>query len=612
MMNNINIFRENKITAFLLLFAALIILNACTADHGEGWADERYVSNYEFYFDNINPKTGLAFTAEEIAVLGWNPAKEGKYEEGEAIELKFVLPKQITNLTVNNTVDNSELYSFNSAEADGEKYKISISTTLTELGLLELKDKIFLKFNFEYQDGAVGTVIYKITYVKIEVIDPNADLSKNLVGYWRFNNPDNLGQASIGNDLILNGAASHSSVTGVNAEDGAALLDVGSWYDVDHGMAASGGANVNTYTMVWDTKVSAADLGKYICLLQYNTANDSDGSFYINPDAGFWFNGGPSDYSGTIQADTWHRIALAVDAPEVRLYVDGVEIYKSETLASPDGKFSLDLSKFIILGENSSNNGNGEDNPISISEFMLFDTAFAGGVIESFPPVTEPAIPSLSQDLVGRWKFDDAADLTKASYGKDLALNGAASHSAVAGVNAEDGAALLDVGTWYDVDHGMAATSGGANVNTFSMIWDVKVASADLGKYICLLQYNIANDSDGSFYINPDAGFWFNGGPSDYAGTIQGDTWHRIVLTVDSPEVRLYVDNVLIYTDDTLAGLDGKYSLDLSKFIILGENSSNDGNGEDNPISITDFLLFDKAFSQIVVEGLPTVDTPVF
>ena len=79
------------------------------------------------------------------------------------------------------------------------------------------------------------------------------------------------------------------------------------------------------------------------------------------------------------------------------------------------------------------------------------------------------------------------------------------------------------------------------------------------------------------------------------------------------PEVRLYVDGVLIYTDDTLANpADGKFSLDLSKFIILGENSSNDTNAEDNPISITDFLLFDKALSKTVVEGLPAVDTPVF
>ena len=609
-MKKINITKRYKISTLLLLFVVLIF-SACTKDNGEGWSDERYTTNFEYFFDNINPKTGVAFTEDDIAELGWNPAKEGRYEEGEAVLLKLVLPKQITGLTVTNTVDGTELFNFSSAETDGNKYKIEIATTLPDLGLVELKDNIFLNFNFKYQDGAIGTVLYKITYVKIEVIDPNADLSKNLVGYWRFNNPDNLGQASIGNDLILNGAASQTSVTGVSADDGAAKLDVGSWYDVDHGMAATGGDNVNTFTMLWDVNVASSDLGKYICLLQYNTANDSDGSVYINPDAGFWFNGGPSDFAGTIQGSTWHRVVLTVDAPEIRLYVDGVLIYTDDTLATPDGKFSLDLSKFIILGENSSNDGNGEDNPISITEFMLFDTAFASGTIESFPAVTEPALPSISQDLVGRWKFDDAADLTKASYGKDLALNGAATHSPISGVSAEDGAAKVDVGSWYDVDHGMAA-SGGDNVNTFTMIWDVNVASSDLGKYICLLQYNTANDSDGSVYINPDAGFWFNGGPSDFAGAIQGNTWHRIVLTVDAPEIRLYVDGILIYSDDTLATPDGKFSLDPSKFIILGENSSNDGNGEDNPISITDFLLFDKAFSQTVVEGLPTVDMPVF
>ncbi len=611
-MKKINIIKEYKIAALLLLFVALIF-SACSKDNGEGWSDERYTTNFAYYFDNINPKTGLTFTPEEIAVLGWNPAKEGRYEEGEAVVLKFVLPKQIIGLTVTNTTDGSEMYSFTSAEADGDKYKIDISTTLPELGLLELKDNIFLKFDFTYQDGAVGTVIYKITYVKIEVIDPNADLSKNLVGYWRFDDPNNLGAATIGNDLTLNGAATHTAVSGVNAEDGAALVDVGTWYDVDHGMAASGGSNVNTYTMIWDVKVASGDLGTYICFLQNNIANDSDGAVYIHPNAGFWFNGGPGGHAeGTIQGDTWHRVVLAVDAPELRFYVDGVEIYKDEVIAGADGTYSLNLAKTIILGENSSNDGNGEDNPITISEFMLFDTAFPKTVIESFPAVTEPAIPSISQDLVGRWKFDDAANLTNATIGNDLTLNGAATHTAVSGVNAEDGAALVDVGTWYDVDHGMAA-SGGSNVNTYTMIWDVKVASGDLGTYICFLQNNIANDSDGAVYIHPNAGFWFNGGPGGHAeGTIQGDTWHRVVLAVDAPELRFYVDGVEIYKDEVIAGADGTYSLNLAKTIILGENSSNDGNGEDNPITISDFLIFDKAFSKTVIEGMPAVDTPVF
>ncbi|WP_242204266.1 LamG domain-containing protein [Aestuariivivens insulae] len=606
MMKKINIIKSYTAIVCLLLFTVILsMLNGCTPDRGAGWADERYLTNFEYYFDNPNPKTGVAYTEEELAALDYDPSKEGKFEEGDPVVLSFVLPKQLKNLSVTNTVNGDELYSFTEAQPDGDKFRINISTTLPELGLLELKDKIFLKFDFNYLDGAQGSVIYKITYVKIEVIDPNADLSKNLVGYWRFNDPNNLGKATIGNDLIIAGAGSHSAIAGINAEDGAALVDTESWYEVDHGMPAVGGSNVNTYTMIWDVKVSAADLGKYIDLLQTNTANDSDGPVYIDPDGGFWFNGGASGFGGTIQADTWHRIVLAVDAPEVRFYVDGVEIYTNDLLASKDGIFSLDLSKFIIFGDNS---GASEDNPIGITEFMLFDTAFAGSVIQSFPAVTEPAIPSITQSLVGRWKFDAAADLTKANCGNDLVIAGAGSHSAVAGVNVEDGAALVDIGSWYEVDHGMPAV-GGANVNTYTMIWDVKVAAADLGKYIDLLQTNTANDSDGPVYIDPNGGFWFNGGASGFSGTIQADTWHRIVLAVDAPEVRFYVDGVEIYTDDLLASVDGIFSLDLAKFIIFGDNS---GTSEDNPISITDFLLFDKALSKATIEGLPTVDTVLF
>ena len=126
------------------------------------------------------------------------------------------------------------------------------------------------------------------------------------------------------------------------------------------------------------------------------------------------------------------------------------------------------------------------------------------------------------------------------------------------------------------------------------------------------MQCNIANDSDGAVYINPDGGFWFNGGNFDYNGTIKPDTWHRIVLTVDAPEVKLYVDGVLINYEEELATPDGQYTLDPSKFSIFADNSSNAGNNEDIPVSVTDFLLFGKALDQTVVEGLPSVDTPIF
>ena len=594
-----------KIT--LLLCASLFMLIACEDDDGFAYGDS---SEFDLYIHSTNPITGVDYTVEEFAELLYNPRKQEEYSEGQTINLSVVTTKEPSLIRIISGDNFSEVGSISQFSAFEGKFKSdSFTSSLENLGLLEIGDKLTIKFEVTYQDGTSGADYFSIKRIKFK--DPNAGLSQNLVGYWRFDNPNNLLQASIGNDLILNGAASHSSVTGANAEDGAALLDVGTWYDVDHGLPASGGTNVNTFTMVWDLKISAADFGKYLGLLQNNTANDGDGAVYINPDGGFWFNGGAFDFNGTIQPDTWHRIVLTVDAPEVKLYVDGILIYTDETLATPDGQYTLDPSKFSIFADNSSNAGNAEDIPVSISEFMLFDAALAEGVIESFPPVTEPAIPSLSQDLVGRWKFDDSADLTKASYGNDIILNGAASHSAVTGVNAEDGAALLDVGTWYDIDHGIPA-SGGANVNTFTMVWDINISAADFGKYLGLLQNNIANDGDGAVYINPDGGFWFNGGAFDFNGTIQPDTWHRIVLTVDAPEVKLYVDGVLINYEEALATPDGQYTLDPSKFSIFADNSSNAGNAEDIPVSVTDFLLFDKALSQIVVEGFPAVDTPIF
>ena len=602
---------------FLISCVLVTSIYSCDADYDDtkvDSVDSRLLGKDSLFIAHANPLTGLDYTQEELASLGYNPDEEELYSEGQTIDLSINLATKPKSIDVISQNDKTKIVTITDFTENNGFYTAKFNTTVIDLGL-EIKDKKTILFNITYddlgQDGFNYSSLASITFgvTRIKPFDPNASLADDLVGYWRFNDATNLLKATRGNDLVLNGAASHSATAGVNAQDGAAHLDVGTWYDVNHSIPATGGARVNEFTMIWDVKVAAADLGKYICLLQFNTANDSDGSVYIHPNAGFWFNGGPGGHAGgTIIADTWHRIVLSVSAPEVVFYVDGNEIYKAD-IATVDGKFSLDPSQFLILGENSSNSGNGEDNPISISEFMLFKSAFSESQIATLQPIGVPAIDDISNALKGRWKFDDATNLLKASCGEDLVLNGAASHSATAGVNAQDGAAHLDVGTWYDVNHSIPAT-GGARVNEFTMIWDVKVAAADLGKYICLLQFNTANDSDGSVYIHPNAGFWFNGGPGGHAGgTIIADTWHRIVLSVSAPEVVFYVDGNEIYTAD-IAAVDGKFSLDPSQFLILGENSSNSGNGEDNPISISDFLVFDTAFTTDQIEKLPAIGTP--
>lgn len=611
-----------RILQILFIAVAGLVIWSCEEEEGldPHRPDIRLEGKDRIVVIPYNPKTQANYTDLEIVNVDYNPQVEEHYFTAQAVNINIWLQQKPLLLEIfksGEDIADTSIMEFVETEYMGTNgYLTSWKSTVTKLGIaLNSSQEYDIKVTYNdadvdgWEDPSEKGKAFTIYHHEEIII---IDLGKNLVGYWGFNGSTstNLLGASLGSNLTLGGAAVHTETAGVAPGDGAAHVDVGSWYNVEHTLPVTGGARVNNYTMIWDIKVSAAELGKYICLLQFNTANDSDGSLYINPNGGFWFNGGPSDFNGTIQADTWHRLTLAVNAPNLSFYVDGVEIYTSD-IAYADDKFSLDPSKFLILGENSSNDGNGEDNPISISSFYLFDTALKGEDIANFPSIGTPAIDHMATLLKGKWNFNNSIDLLAAQVGSDLTLGGAAAHSVSAGVNAEDGASFVDVGTWYNVEnHGMAASNDGARVNEFTMIWDVKVDAANLGKYICLLQYNTDNDSDGALYINPSGGFWFNGGPSDFNGTIKADTWHRIVLAVNAPNLVFYVDGVEIYTAE-IADIDGKFSLDPSKFLILGENSSNDGNGEDNPIIITDFMVFDKALTIEQLGNIPPVTESV-
>ena len=562
-------------------------------------------------FVQPNPDTGLPYTAAEIAALDYDPKLEEQYTEGQLINLAFVTNKQPIKVDFYD-VDNNLLDTYtNLASYDGDKFIApALTATLAEVDLLEPGDKTLFKYVALYKNDETGETTIVSSVFKMlffEDFDPNADLSKDLVGHWRFNDSNNLLKATRGNDLVLGGLAEHSASGGVNGDDGAALVGEESWYIVDHGILPEGGnPNVNTFSMIWDINIPAASYGSYLNLFQHSPTNGMDGSLLISSNGGgFWLNGGPNDFTGTLVADTWHRVVLTVDEPTVVVYVDGVEIYKGD-IASHDGTFSLDPSQFLIFADDS---GTAEDEPILVSEFMLFKTALSKATVQNLPPVAEPAIDDIALNIVGRWKFDDPGNLLKAQCGNDLVLGGLAEHSASAGVSGDDGAALVGEESWYVVDHGILPEAGNPNVNTFSMIWDINIPTASYGSYLNLFQHSPTNGMDGSLLISSNGGgFWLNGGPNDFAGTLVADTWHRVVLTVDEPTVVVYVDGVEIYKGD-IASHDGTFSLDPSQFLIFADDS---GTAEDEPILVSEFILFDIAISKARVENLPSVDTRLF
>jgi hypothetical protein len=116
-------------------------------------------------------------------------------------------------------------------------------------------------------------------------------------------------------------------------------------YKMRHGLPGNGGGtNVNQYTLIMDIIYPATSDSQWRSLLQTDPNNSDDADFFVSNGNGLGIN---SVYHGTIQPDTWHRIALTVDLagpgpnPIVAKYIDGVKVGQQQLPAGRDGRWSL-------------------------------------------------------------------------------------------------------------------------------------------------------------------------------------------------------------------------------------------------------------------------------
>lgn len=168
-MKKINLIKNN---AFLLLCSVLFLVNGCS-DLEDGWADERYLENFGLYVYHTNPLTGEDYTEEELAELNYDPNVKESYAEGQMIELTLVTQKLPSELKILSGKDLSVMESFTEFTATNEEYRSpAFTSTLEDLGLLEIGDKTSVKFDVVYVDGSIGSQTFEIK--KVKFFDPNA------------------------------------------------------------------------------------------------------------------------------------------------------------------------------------------------------------------------------------------------------------------------------------------------------------------------------------------------------------------------------------------------------------------------------------------------------
>lgn len=171
-MKKIYILKNIKNISYLLVSTLLLVIGACD-DNGPGFTDERYLSNFDYYLYHANPYTGVDYTEEELATLSYDPKEKEDYAEGQPIELELISQKMPAEVRVLSGKDLSVISTLTSFTQEGETYRSEkFSSTLENLGLLEIGDKTTIQFEIDFADGSIGSVNFQIRRVKF--FDPNA------------------------------------------------------------------------------------------------------------------------------------------------------------------------------------------------------------------------------------------------------------------------------------------------------------------------------------------------------------------------------------------------------------------------------------------------------
>jgi hypothetical protein len=117
-----------------------------------------------------------------------------------------------------------------------------------------------------------------------------------------------------------------------------------SGYRMRHGIPANGGGQrVNKYTLIMDIAYPTASHDLERSILQTHPQNADNRDIAVGANNGIGVSGG---FQGTLQAETWHRIAFAVDltspaGPIMAKFINGVKVGQQVLSEGRDGRWSL-------------------------------------------------------------------------------------------------------------------------------------------------------------------------------------------------------------------------------------------------------------------------------
>ena len=417
------------------------------------------------------------------------------------------------------------------------------------------------------------------------------------VGWWTFDNPDNLLEGT--GVATLQGTAHSLSnvdvfdledlgivpVAGPTEDNGAISVPVNSSLLMTTNLEEQ---TLSTYTLLMD--IHEAELSGYTALFQNDPTNSKDGSFYIkNGQLGLNSNG--LGYNGMLSADKWHRVLFVVRDNNVKVYLDGKFIGQSTSANA--GHWQMGKAALFFADDN------GEEHLIETSELRFWDKALTSNQVAQLGTIIPGEDPGevVIPDPIGTWTFDNAADLlagtgvatlqgTTHTNGSVTVVNNLSDAGIVTvdGPSASNGAILVPKNSSLL----MTSNLGVSNIDTYSILWDVK--AADISSYIPLLQNSLTNSKDGSLFLNKNkVGL---GGSLGYNGNIQNNQWYRILFVVESPnKASLYVNGALVSSCVHQNAYDQHWKLTTGALFFA------DNDGEEKAIQTAEIRFWNEALN---------------
>jgi hypothetical protein len=251
-------------------------------------------------------------------------------------------------------------------------------------------------------------------------------------------------------------------------------------------------------------------------------------------------------------------------------------------------------------------------------------TVSAGGIQKDV--MVTVGMSEVEKTKKGSWLFDDPSDLLKATIGLPLEIGSRRSGTvtAASGPTATNKAAFVTRDAWLKCLHGIAANGGTKTVdgeevpcervNEFTIMFDVMVTDASI--YHALIQCNPENAGEASMYLK-SRGRVGQGNIGDTPeGTIQNNTWYRMVFSVKlGTQYHYYMNGAPLKLDNAPESLDhGRHSLKAEDFVVFFGDADPDGGGDasydDNELYVAEIAIWDYALTaeQVATLGMYEVD----